>query len=121
MGCTYLAPVVMALYWKRATRAGALAAMLGGFLGVTLFWTLGWMGYGKTGKTGPSATDFAPFYLLELDPMIYGLLISFALGIVVSLLTRPMPPELVNPYFIEGEPAPPESVAGQWKRMTGRS
>ena len=30
MACTYLAPTVLGLYWRRATRPGALAAMLGG-------------------------------------------------------------------------------------------
>src|SRR5207237_1322181 len=27
LGCTFLAPIVLALYWRRATRAGALASM----------------------------------------------------------------------------------------------
>ena len=32
---------------------------------------------------------------------MYGLLLSFGLGIVVSLLTEPMPREQVDRYFVE--------------------
>lgn len=101
MGCTFLAPTVMALYWRRATRAGALAALVSGFLGVSGFYVLGWMGYGKEGLKGPAGADFAPFLLFGLDPVIYGLLISFVLGIGVSLVTEPLPDKEVDRYFVE--------------------
>src|SRR5207244_1757738 len=90
MGCTFLVPIVLALYWRRATRPAALAAMLGGFSTVAGLYVLGWLGFGKAGRTGPAAEDVAPFYLFELDPMIYGLLVSLTLGFVVSLVTRPL-------------------------------
>src|SRR5262249_16108649 len=91
MACTYLAPTVLGLYWRRTTRAGALAGLLGGFLSVSLLYVVGWCGVGKAGKTGPAAEPFAPMYLLDLDPVLWGLLVSFALAIVVSLLTPPLP------------------------------
>jgi SSS family solute:Na+ symporter/sodium/pantothenate symporter len=137
MGCTFLAPIVLALYWRRATRAGALAALSGGFLSIFVLYVLGWMGVGKptlsktvstflapltaTGpldnlvlasavqkvaKVGPATERFAPFYLFDLDPMIHGLVVSFALGIVVSLLTSPLPQKHVDRYFLAGEPSP---------------
>jgi SSS family solute:Na+ symporter/sodium/pantothenate symporter len=131
MGCTFLAPTVLALYWQRATRAGALAAMLGGFVSVGVLYILGWGGVGKPSpketvpmflaplaatqpaevvtlvagarsqtRLGPATEPFAPFYLFNLDPVIYGLAASFGLGIVVSLLTRPLPQDHVDRYFL---------------------
>ena len=47
MGCTFLAPTVLGLYWRRATRAGALAGLVGGFGTVTVLYVLGWLGVGK--------------------------------------------------------------------------
>jgi SSS family solute:Na+ symporter/sodium/pantothenate symporter len=106
MGCTFLAPTVLALYWRRATREGALAALVSGFVGVSGFYVLGWLKVGKAGMTGPAAEDFAPLYLFGLDPVIYGLLISFVLGIGVSLMTNPMPAEAVDRYFLAEEKGP---------------
>ena len=104
LGCTFLAPTVLALYWRRATRAGALAAMLGGFGSVLFLYVLGWRQVGKAGLTGPAAEKFAPYHLFNLDPIIPGLVCSFGLGIVVSLLTRPLPRELVDPFFLSAAP-----------------
>ena len=50
MGATFLAPTILALYWRRATRPGALAAMYGGFVGVLVPYVLGWCGIGKREK-----------------------------------------------------------------------
>ena len=44
---------------------------------------------------------FAPLYLFGLDPLIYGLIVSFGLGYGVSLLTPPLPAEAVDRYFLE--------------------
>jgi SSS family solute:Na+ symporter/sodium/pantothenate symporter len=100
MGCTFLAPTVFALYWRRATRTGAIAALVGGFATIAVLYVLGWYGVGKEGKTGPASEPFAPLYLFNLDPLIYGLLVSFVLGIVVSLIDAPPPPEQVDRFFI---------------------
>jgi SSS family solute:Na+ symporter/sodium/pantothenate symporter len=100
MACTFLAPMVLGLYWRGATRAGALAALCGGFATVLGLYVLGWAGIGKAGRTGPAAGAFAPVYLGDIDPVLYGLLMSFVLGIVVSLLTRPLPQKHVDRYFL---------------------
>src|SRR5439155_20704366 len=55
MACTFLAPTVLALYVRSATKAGALAAMVSGFVIVMSFYILGWQGIGKEGLTGPAA------------------------------------------------------------------
>jgi SSS family solute:Na+ symporter/sodium/pantothenate symporter len=61
MACTFLAATVLALYWRRATRAGALAAAIGGFSSVLLLYVLGWLGAGK-----PSAQENASVFLAPL-------------------------------------------------------
>src|SRR5438093_711642 len=135
MACTFLAPTVLALYWRRATRAGALAGLVSGFLSVAVLYVLGWAGIGKqktalpvlvsstvalmgteTGQSflpaaagafpgrvpaGPAVEPFAPVYWFDLDPIIYGLVLSFTLAIVVSWVTRPGEPEHVDRYFLE--------------------
>ncbi len=42
-GCSFLVPVCLGLYWPRATRAGMLAGMLGGFLTLFTLYALGWI------------------------------------------------------------------------------
>jgi SSS family solute:Na+ symporter/sodium/pantothenate symporter len=136
MGCTFLAPTVLGLYWRRATRAGALAGLVGGFGTVTALYVLGWLGVGKpsaaqkianylnilasdspfsaatltatvhrASKGGPAMEDFAPVYLFNLDPVLWGLAVSFVLAIVVSLLTSPPPDKHVDKYFLADVPA----------------
>ena len=61
-------PIVGALFWRRATGAGALASMVaGGIVVVVLMLTRG---------------------LLSNDPIIYGMLVSLLAFVGVSLLTR---------------------------------
>jgi SSS family solute:Na+ symporter/sodium/pantothenate symporter len=105
MACTYLAPTVLALYWRRANRAGALAALFGGFGTVFLLWVLGFLGVGKAQVTGPAGQGFAPVYLFGFDPLFYGMIFSFVLGIVISLVTPPQPEKHVDKYFLASEKA----------------
>ncbi|ATL27927.1 sodium:solute symporter [Streptomyces formicae] len=64
-----LVPILGGLLWRRGTAAGALAAVAAGGLSVIgLMW-----GYG----------------ILANEPVYYGLLISLAVYVVVSLATRP--------------------------------
>jgi len=103
MACTYLAPTVLALYSRRATKAGALTAMITGFVTVMSFYVLGWQGIGKAGLTGPAKESVAPVYLFGLDPLVYGMLASFGLGIIVSRFTSPLPKSHVDRYFLNSE------------------
>jgi Na+/proline symporter len=97
---TFVVPALMAAFWRRATTAGALAAMLAGSATMlALFatgWTLAWRGYDP--MIGP-ATAFRPFYLLGLEPIVWGLAVSVAAGVGVSLATVPPAPELVSRLF----------------------
>jgi Na+/proline symporter len=135
-GCSFLVPMFLGLYWRRATRAGVIAAMLGGFLVVLGLYALGWIDsrcqaaiaeYERKVETAQARNEpapeppalaralddglrwfpgwgekrpdrFAPLYAGGLDPLVWGFLASLALGVGVSLMTKP-DPELVKKYF----------------------
>ena len=83
MACTFLAPYTFMLYWKKTSRAGAWAGMLGGFI-ITMFWYA--LIYFKTAPPliGSSLTD--NYVINMLDPIFVALPISIVLTAVVSLL-----------------------------------
>ena len=74
-------PVVIGLNWRRATRDGALASMLGG-LGACVLWSV-------AGHP----------YFLRLDPAEAGVLVSAALFFAVSAWTTPVTPETKRLFF----------------------
>lgn len=78
MASSFFMPVIGGLYWKRATKEGAIASMLGGVL-VTALWKL----FGYNG----------------IDPVLPGFICSGLLLVVVSLLTKAPPEEAIVPYF----------------------
>ena len=85
MACTFLAPYTFMLYWKKTSRAGAWAGMLGGFIFTMLWYILIYF------KTAPSfiGTSLTDNYLINmLDPIFIGLPISFILCFVVSKLIK---------------------------------
>jgi SSS family solute:Na+ symporter/sodium/pantothenate symporter len=93
---TFVVPALMAAFWRRATAAGVLAAMLSG-AGASLALLL-------VGSQSPDpmigpATSFRSYYLLGMEPVVWGLLVSFIAGVTVSLLTRPPSKELVSRLF----------------------
>lgn len=108
-GCAFLFPMVLALYWKRSTRQGVLAGMLGGFAVLLGMYVLGWIdsqtrgvenGIGRwcqvtlgglPGWGEPRLDSFAPLYMGGVDPLLWGLMASLLFTVVVSLLTRPDP------------------------------
>ncbi|HET9986698.1 MAG TPA: sodium:solute symporter family protein [Longimicrobiales bacterium] len=78
MGASFFAPVVLGVLWRRATREGAAAAMVGG-VAVTLAWK----------ALGPAS----------IDPVLPGFLTSVALMVGVSLATPAPPESAIAPYF----------------------
>jgi sodium/proline symporter len=73
----FVAPLVAGLYWRRATREGALASMIVGLIGVSFF-------------------SYYTKYVtpLPMHPSIYGFVASIAVMVAVSLMT-PAPSERV--------------------------
>jgi SSS family solute:Na+ symporter/sodium/pantothenate symporter len=83
---TFVVPALMACFWRRATAAGAISAMLAG-AGTSLALLI-------AGSLLPDpllgpATRFRSYYLLGLEPIVWGLLASLIAGVGVSLCTRP--------------------------------
>ncbi len=76
LGCAFLVTNLSAVYWKRATSAGVLASMIGG-AGTAALW-------------GPSGLRA----MTAVHPFFAGLIVSIVLMIFVSLMTKPMPPEV---------------------------
>ncbi len=110
MASAFLMPALMAAFWRRATAAGAQAAMAAGAAV-----TLGLYAYGSyLGSTGldqgigPEPQRFGAYYLLGFEPCVWGLLSSIAAGLLVSLATRPPDPRLVAAMFdVTAPPAAP--------------
>jgi Na+/proline symporter len=128
-GCSFLMPVLLTLYWRRATRQGMLAGMLGGCVTVFGLYALGWIDSRSAAalrqhgaEAAPASAwaqahlrwlpgwgqkrhdAFAPLYPGGLDPVIWGMLASLLLAVGVTLLTRP-DEERARLYF----PSPQES------------
>lgn len=82
MGAAFTAPVILGLYWKRATTQGCYVSIIGG-AAVTIIW-----------------------YLAGLTTLIHsfvpGIAVSFILMVVVSLLTKPMPKDHMEVFFEPG-------------------
>ena len=97
---TFVVPGLMAAYWRRATAAGAIAAMLAG--GGTLISLYVWGTLSPDPMIGP--IGLRPVFLLGLDPIIWGLLASSISGVAVSLLTPAPDKALVDRMFDGPEP-----------------
>jgi len=97
----FFAPLVMACFWRRATKQGVLAAMVVGSLTVLALYAWGWIGtwYGVPDPGIGPATDFRPYFLLGLEPIVWGILASGLAGIVTSLSTPAPEPTLVSKMF----------------------
>lgn len=95
---TFLIPAAMACYWRRATVPGVLASMMSGAITVLTLYLLGILGY-TTAQPFGQLTKFHPYYLLNVDPFLWGLLASGTCGIFVSLLTKPPAASLVSRMF----------------------
>jgi SSS family solute:Na+ symporter/sodium/pantothenate symporter len=93
---TFAMPALMTAFWRRATAAGAIAAMLAGAGTMIVLYGIGFTS--DDPKIG-QATSFRPHFLFGLEPIVWGLLASFVTGIIVSLVTRPPAPELVSRLF----------------------
>lgn len=78
MAAGFFAPVVIGVYWKGATKAGAMASIVGG-VATTFWWEL----------SGSEA----------IYPVLPGFIVSVVLLFVVSWVTKPPPESAIAPYF----------------------
>ena len=134
LACAFLIPMLMLLYWRRATGSGALASMIGGLCTVLLLYVAGWTDTlsqdalaryrahsegappvvsqwlqdhlsGLAGWGGQRPTALAPLYLGGVDTLVWGFLVSLIFGISVSLSTRG-DPQLTERYVPSGNESP---------------
>jgi Na+/proline symporter len=124
---SFVAPLLMACYWRRANAAGALTGMLSGFVVYFGLYSCGWAQNWATANPSSWLSNtvlailgndpkigafglFRPYYILGLDPVIWGLLTSTVCGVVVTLVTPPPPDALVRRYF---DVQPPGSLPSE--------
>jgi len=85
MACTFLAPYTLMLYWKKTSRAGAWAGMLGGFI-FTMFWYM--LIYFKTAPKIIGSSIISDYTINMLDPLFIGVPLSFLLTYLFSVLMK---------------------------------
>jgi sodium/pantothenate symporter len=95
---TFCMPGLLLAYWRRATVPGMIAGMLGGAGTLLTLYISGFLGIGGDPLIG-QVTSFRPYYLLGIDPIVWGLLVSLCAGVTVSLLTAPPDPAIVSTMF----------------------
>lgn len=78
MASSFFAPVVLGVYWRRATKHGAVASILGG-----VFTTFLWEVMGNE----------------TIQPVLPGFVVSVLLMVGVSLVTTPPSDAAIDPYF----------------------
>lgn len=114
MAAGFLIPVLMGCFWRRATAAGALAAMLAGS-GTTLALyvagsILAQLKFDQ--GIGPATTDFGAYYLFGFEPVVWGLLASLFAGVGVSIMTRVPEPWVVARFFDKVDGSAQSAVTG---------
>ncbi len=87
---TFVTPALMLAFWRRATAAGTIAAMLVGAGTILALFIIGSI---------RSGTAFRAHELAGLHPIVWGLAASAVAGVVVSLITSPPSEELVSRLF----------------------
>jgi len=90
LAACFLAPMVYGLYWPRSNAAGCMSGMVAGFAAhLALYF----------GGIFVNGSFFQPVRILNFDPIIFGLFVSFVTVYVVTRLTAPPPVALVRKYF----------------------
>ncbi len=79
----FFVPVVIGLNWRRGTAAGAISAMLGGFLACLVWEFTGQRGFGTHG----------------IDAVEVGVVTSLVLFVTISRVTKPVPDENLKTFF----------------------
>src|SRR3954452_3190323 len=78
MASSFLMPVMLGAFWRRATAAGAVASMATGAAVTLALYAYGsYLGFrGKDQGIGPRPQMFGAYYLLGFEPCVWGLLSS---------------------------------------------
>ena len=95
VGATLTPVLVAAFAWKRVTPQGAVACLAGGLLTIIGFAAFDALGFDLALTIGGTVFDFASSDYIVLP----GVVASISLLISVSLLTKPSPKEVWEPFF----------------------
>ncbi|MEZ4417904.1 MAG: sodium/proline symporter [Gemmatimonadota bacterium] len=96
MASAFTFPLLLGLWWPRATQAGALAGMTGGALAC-----VGWYGLGYL------TTGSFENWVGGIWPALFGPALSLGLMVVVSRLSPPPPQTVLDLFFSESAPTGP--------------
>ena len=99
---TFVTPALMLSFWRRATAAGTIAAMLSGAGTILALFIAG---------SVIDGTAFHAYMLWGMEPIVWGLAVSAVAGVGVSMVTSPPPAELVSRLF-DAQPARISGVSG---------
>jgi SSS family solute:Na+ symporter/sodium/pantothenate symporter len=103
-GASFVVPCLMLCYWRRATTAGVMSAMLTGAGTMLVLYAIG---FSLPDPGTGNDTRFRAYLLLGLEPLLWGVTASAVVGIVVTYLTPPTDEKLVAKLFdVTAEPAP---------------
>jgi len=89
LGASFLAPVVLALYWKRMTAPAAVAGMIVGGVVMLSFYLIGWA----------IDDEFGAYLWLSIHPFIWASLANLVVVVLLSRAGRDPDQELVEQYF----------------------
>jgi sodium/pantothenate symporter len=90
LAACFLAPVIFLLYWPRSNVQGSTIGMLAGFSAHFSMYVMG---------SFFNDSFFRPYRLMDFDPIIIGLFVSFTVTYLATLATPAPPQELVRKYF----------------------
>jgi sodium/pantothenate symporter len=90
LAACFLAPAIFMMYWPRSNVQGSTIGMLSGFSAHLAMYVAGMFTNGSF---------FKAYRLFNFDPIIVGLVVSFAVTYVATLATPAPPQELVRKYF----------------------
>ena len=88
MTSAFTFPLLLGLWWPRATREGALAGMLGGAATAAAWYLAGYLAYGNYET-----------FILGIWPALLGPMVSLVLTVAVSRATPAPPDETVELFF----------------------
>jgi cation/acetate symporter len=88
---SFFPAIILGIFWKRATREGAVAGMITGLLFTALY-----ICYFKFGLPGLGRGTDHWFGISPEGIGTLGMVINFVVAIAVSLATKPPPPEIVD-------------------------
>lgn len=109
IAATFCIPLLMLVFWRRATVAGMFSSMLAGAGAMlALYWIGGVLGFGD--PLIGAATSFRPYFLLGVDPLLWSLAVSTIAGVTVSLATPPCDEALIAKFFDAGADDRPSAL-----------